>query len=262
MTIPVPTGAWQREWISRHGGPHDATVTVRYIQTPSAFGDVRIRADRPDLASAASFADLSDEQLLALANQKGFAGYTTVDGENATWHHEIDYQPTDNSPDIGRIELAAEGKMFEHALDASYIEAWSTIGRDDGRFLAVRVSRGGRVEHLLSVAGDHFVYARARATPLPAADSIADAITKSHATRNTIIAFLDCELSYGTTRAWQVWSSTLPWREGKRLPFADRIALDASGQPSARTPEPGESWSVPVNTLAPAELHRLFAVAR
>src|SRR4051794_5660987 len=103
MKVDVPVGAWQRDWISRHGGARDASVTVRYVQTPNVFGDVRIRGDRPALAGAASFADLSDDQLLALAKQNGFAGYTTVDGANATWHHEIDFQPSDESADIGRI---------------------------------------------------------------------------------------------------------------------------------------------------------------
>src|SRR4051794_24989089 len=77
MKVDVPVGAWQRDWISRHGGARDASVTVRYVQTPNVFGDVRIRGDRPALAGAASFADLSDDQLLALAKQNGFAGYTT-----------------------------------------------------------------------------------------------------------------------------------------------------------------------------------------
>jgi hypothetical protein len=257
MKIGVPAGAWQRDWISRHGGAPDTSVTVRYVQTPSMFGDVRIRGDRAALAGAASFADLSDDQLLALAKQNGFAGYTTVDGANATWHHEIDFQPSDGSADIGRIELSGNGTMFEHALDESYVESWSALGGGDGPFLAVKVVRGDRAEHVLAVAHDHFVYARARVTALPAADSIIDAIARTHATREAIIGFLDCEISYGNTRGWNIVHSTLPWQEGKRLAFIDRIGIDARGRTVATVTEAGEAWSFPVNTFTPADLRAL-----
>jgi hypothetical protein len=262
MKTHVPTGAWQRDWISRHGGPRDATVTVRYVQTPSVFGDVRIPAERAALAGAASFAQLSDDQLLVLARQNGFAGYLTVDGANATWHHEIDFQPTDGGADIGRLEWATEQTMFEHALDDSYVEAWSTVSRRDDRFFAVKVYHGDRVEQVLSVAGDHFVYARARAIALPAATSLAEAIAASHATRETIVAFLDCEISYGTTHDWRIEHSTLPWQEGKRLAFADRLAIGANGQPAPRDAAAGEAWSFPVNSLPAAELRTRFPATR
>lgn len=262
MKIDIPTGAWQRDWIRRHGGAPDASVAVRYVQTPSVFGDVRIRADRPRTSGAASFTDLSDDQLAALVAQEGFAGYTTVDGANATWHHEIDFQPPGGELDIGRIEPTDEDKMFEHALDDSYVESWSALGRAGGTFFAVKVVRGDRVDQLLAVAGEHFVYARARAAALPAADSIRDAIARTHATREAIVAYLDCEISYGTTRGWQIERSTLPWREGIRLAFADRIAIDGNGQPVARAFAAGEAWSFPVNTLAAAELRVLFSAAR
>lgn len=257
MKSNVPTGAWQRDWIRRHGGAPDASVVVRYVQTPSVFADVRIPVDRSVAAGARAFADLSDDELAQLARQKGFAGVTTVDGANATWHHEIDFQPVDGD-DIGRIEPVGDGTMLEHALDDSYVESWSMIGRDGGRFFAAKVARAGRVDQLLAVAGDHFVYARARAAPLPAADSISDAIAKTHATREAIIAYLDCEVSYGATRGWRIERSTLPWREGERLAIADRIALDARGEPVAQGAA-GEAWSFPVNTLAAAELRALFA---
>jgi len=256
--MTVPTGAWQRDWIRRHGGAPDSAVAVRYVQTPSVFGDLRISAARPDVSHAASFADLSDDQLAALAHQNGFAGTTTVDGANATWHHEIDFQPAGGDADIGRIEPAGDAAMFEHALDGAYVERWSAIDRG-GRFFAVRVVRDGRVDQLLAVAGPHFVYARARATALPAGDSISDAIAKSHASRAQIIAYLDCEISYGTVAGWRIERSTLPWQQGKRLELADRIAIDASGQPVARATAAGEVWSFPVNTLAAAELQALFA---
>jgi len=256
--MTVPTGVWQRDWIRRHGGAPDSVVAVRYVQTPSVFGDLRISTARPEVSHAASFADLSDDELAALAHQNGFAGTTTVDGANATWHHEIDFQPAGGDADIGRIERASDTAMFEHALDDSYVERWSPVDHG-GQFFAVRVVRHGRVDQLLAVAGPHFVYARARATALPAGDSISDVIAKTHASRAQIIAYLDCEISYGSVTGWRIERSTLPWQQGKRLALADQIAVDAQGQPTPRATATGEVWSFPVNTLAPAELQALFA---
>jgi hypothetical protein len=258
--VTVPTGVWQRDWIRRGGAAPDARITVRYVQTPSVFGDLRIPGDRPDVAAASSFADLGDDQLAKLAHQNGFAGFTTVDGANATWHHEIDFQPAGGA-DIGRIEPAGDGRMFEHALDGSYVERWSTLdpgSQPGGGFFAARVERAGRVDQLLAVAGEHFVYARARAVALPPADSLAELIARTHPPRDAVVAYLDCEISYGTTRGWQIERSTLPWQQGKRLAFVDRIAIDARGRPAPRTPAAGETWSFPVVDLAPDELRARF----
>src|SRR3569832_1788794 len=67
--VTVPTGAWQRDWIRLHGCAPDTGIAVRYVQTPSVFGDLRIPGVRPDVAPATSFADLGDDQLAALAHQ-------------------------------------------------------------------------------------------------------------------------------------------------------------------------------------------------
>jgi hypothetical protein len=256
--VTVPTGAWQRDWIRRHGGAPDRRITVRYVQTPSVFGDLRIPDDRPDVAPATSLADLGDDQLAALAHQSGFAGFTTVDGANATWHHEIDFQPTDGGADIGRIEPAGDRRMFEHALDDSYVESWSALDRGGGSF-AARVERAGRVDQILAVAGGHFVYARARAVTLPpGGGSLGELIARTHPPRDAVIAYLDCEISYGTTRGWQIERSTLPWQQGKRLAFVDRIAIDPGGRPAPRNPAAGEVWSFPVEAVASDELRVWF----
>jgi len=261
VPMSVPTGAWQRDWIQRRGGARDHSTTVRYVQTPSVFGDLRIPGDRPVPARAASFADLSDAELAQLATQNGFAGVTTIEGANAVWHHQIDYQPAGGGADIGRIEPLGAGAMLEHGLDGSYVERWSVLEPDAGAYFAAELLRDGRVDQLLAVAGGHFVYARARPTPLPAADSIPDAIARTHATREMIIGYLDCEISYGTVRGWQIERSTLPWQQGQRLAFVDQIAVDAGGQPVPRTTptEAGGVWRFPVNTLAAAALRALFA---
>jgi hypothetical protein len=163
--------------------------------------------------------------------------------------------------------------MFEHALDGSYVESWSAvdptgnpgntvggpIARGDDRFFAVRVMHQGRVDRLLAVAGGYFVYARARPSALPAGQSIADVIAQTHATREMIAGYLDCEISFGAVAGWRIERSTLPWQEGKRLAFADQIIVDPSDQPAPRAAAAGETWRFPVNTLGAAELQAMFA---
>ena len=61
---------------------------------------------------------------MVLAKQRGFAGITTIDGDVATWHHEIDFQPPSTGVDAGRLEHIDDAHMLEHALDSSYTESW------------------------------------------------------------------------------------------------------------------------------------------
>ena len=257
-------GIWTRDWIQR-GAARTSTFDVHYLQTPSLFGDVRIPMARPSFANANSFADLTDEQLRALARQRGFMGRTTVAGLISTWHHEIDFQPPDGSDDIGRLERHGSDAMYEHAPDSSYIESWQRTSSGDARFLAIRVTQAGRTRRALLVAGDEFMYVRNRGSDLPTAESLDSLIAVTRADRARIVAYLDCEFSYGRVRSgavpWEIRRSTLPWREGRHLDFVDSITVaDGATTPSLRVPSTGE-WTVPVNTLSRAELVRLFTGA-
>ncbi len=250
-------GTWQREWV-RVDGVTSSPLTVRYLQTPYFFGDVRIPRDRPRSA-ARSLADLTDTELADLAKQRGFFGFTTVAGDVSTWHHEIDYQPSDGSPDIGRIERQGASSMLEHGLDGSFLEHWWSLGSGDGKFLVVRVMRGARLDRMLVVAGDHFIYARNRKRDLPAAESLKALIAQ--ASRDQVLEYVDCELSHGLVRGggepWQIDHSTLPWLEGAHLAFADGLSVDGAGTVTGST-SAGESWSVPTNTFGADDLRALF----
>ena len=255
-------GVWTREWIERLG-VRTNTFDVHYLQTPSHFADVRFPLQRGVSSRAASFADLTDEELRRLAKQRGFTGRTTLDGAISTWHHEIDFQPPDGSDDIGRIERGDEMHMFEHALDSSYVESWRKVNNGEGRFLAVRVERGGRLDRTLLIAGDYFLFVRNRVRDLPSAPSLDSLIATTHATRAEIIAFLDCEFSAGRVRGgrvpWEIEKSTLPWMEGKGLAFIGDIEV-ASGNDVLRPRQASEDvWSVPVNTMPRAAIDSLFA---
>lgn len=253
-------GVWTREWIERKGVRSDL-FDVHYLQTPSLFGDMRVPRDRPAFAQAKSFADLTDADLLQLARQRGFTGNTTVSDARATWHHEVDFQPPDSGEDIGRIERIDDAHMFEHALDSSYIESWRSVSNGDGRFLAVRVERAGRLDRVLLVAGDHFLFVRNREKDLPMAESLDSLIVAARATRVQIIEYLDCEFSAGRVQGgavtWEIERSTLPWHEGKHLDFVDGLVV-SGGDGLVPRVESTERWSVPVNTLTRGQLLALF----
>lgn len=263
---------WERLYIIRNGGAPDRSVIVRNIQTPTLFGDVRIPRDRPNFPGATSLRDLTDAQLRTLYDQQGFSGFTTVDGYVTTWHHEIDYQPPDGSVDIGRIELAGGRNMYEHGVQASYLEHWWNLESGDGNVFGVEVLRrqpdgGVRVFQILSVTGDHFIYARNRAQDLPMAPSLADLIQSTHASREQILEYLDCEVSHGFVLGgripWEIQFSTLPYQQGQPLAFVTQIVVDPkTGEVSPRGDPGDEIWSFPVNTLNIQDLVVLFPLER
>jgi hypothetical protein len=256
---------WTREWIER-GGKRSDLFDVHYLQTPSVFADVRIPRNRPAFAHATSFADLSDADLLVLARQRGFAGFATAAGAVATWHHEIDFQPPDSAVDVGRLERVDDTHMLEHALDSSYVESWHSTNEGDGRFLALRVERSERLDRLLLIAGDEFLYVRNRERDLPVAESLDSLIIATRATRSQIIAYVDCEFSVGRVRGgtgpWEIQYSTLPWREGRHLAFVDDIAVSDGATILRSRVQTTDRWSIPVNTLARAEIAALFPTRR
>jgi len=272
---PVPSwlaASWQRLWvINNNQGPPKDTVNVRNIQTPTLFGDCRIPKDRPAFPDAKSLADLTDAQLKTLYPQEGFSGYTTVDGYIITWHHEIGYQPPDGTIDIGRFEILGGRNVLEHGVQAVYLEHWWRLEQSGGDFLGVKVMRKlgdgrQRVHEILSVSGDHFIYARNRDFDLPMANSLADLIKQEKYTRKQILAVLDCEVSHGFVlggrQPWEVQFSTLPFKENKPLDFAAQIVVDPkTGALSHRGTTPDLSWSFPINTLDIEDLLVLFPPA-
>jgi hypothetical protein len=243
-------------------------VNVRNIQTPTLFGDCRIPKDRPRYPDAHSLRDLSDAELATLFPQEGFSGFTTVDGYVTTWHHEIDYQPPDGSVDIGRTVPAGGRNMFEHGVQASYLEHWWYLESGGGSFFGVKVLRRlpdqtTRIHQILSVAGDHFIYARNRAHDLPMASSMKALVEQERPSRDLLLEWLDLEVSHGFVLGgrcpWQIQFSTLPFREGEPLAFASEIVVDPkSGAVSHRGETPDLIWSFPVNTLDVEDLVVLF----
>jgi len=253
--------AWVRDWIQQKDAKSN-TLDVHYLQTPAYFSDIRFPKDRPKFSDARSFADLTDQQLRILASQNGSSGLTKMAGPVAMWHHDMDFQPSDGTPDQGRLERIPPVRMHEHGLDGSYIEAWRSVSDGKGRFLVIRVEHSGRLLRSLVVVDDVFIYARNRAQDLPKARSFDALIAASNPTREQLVKYLDCEFSVGHVKGgsapWEIEESTLPWREGHRLDFADQISVDAEHLSPAPHEVGEDQWTVPVNTLNPHEYKELF----
>jgi hypothetical protein len=263
-TAAVPDwlrGVWTREWI-QEGKAKSNTLDVNYLQTPTYFADIRIPKDRTRFPNAQSFADLTDQQLRLLARQNGFTGLTTTSGPVATWNHDIQFQPSDGAPDRGRLQRIARTRMHEHGLDGSYIESWRSTTGGDGHFLVIRVKHTGRLLRTLVVVGNRFVYVRNRAIDLPAAASFEALFDSTKASRAQIEEYLDCEFSVGRVRGgsvpWEIEQSTLPWREGRHLNFADEVTVPEGGPGLVPRAVGNEEWTVPVNTLTAREIGELF----
>jgi hypothetical protein len=263
-TAPVPTwlwGEWTRDWIQK-GKVKSNTLDVHYLQTPTYFADIRIPKARSEISTARSFADLTDQQLRLLAAQNGFTGRTTMAGAVATWHHDIEFQPSNGTLDKGRLQRIPPDRMHEHGLDGSYIESWESLTDGKRRFLVIRVEHSGRLLQTLVLVGNQFVYVRNRAKDLPMAPSFDALIEGTNATREQIVGYLDCEFSVGRVRgrslSWEIEQSTLPWREGRHLDFVEQMSVNDGGAGLVPREVGEDQWAVPLNTLSPSEIKALF----
>lgn len=250
-------GAWKLEWVEDTETPRGLTRFVRDLQTPTVFGSVRIPFDRPAFPKAKSFDDLDDSQLAALVAMPvgGFSGTASFENNIAVWTHAIAFQPPDR-PDTARLKPQSPSTVLETGQDGGFAELWFRMSSGDGKYLGLVITQGKRVEKILTLVGDHFVYARNRKADLPRAESMAKLVESMKATRAQIIETLDCELSYGLVHGgripWEIRHSTLPWREGTSLDFVREVTVDANG------PVLRDGWTVPLNTFAPEDLAIIF----
>lgn len=222
MTTPVPEwlrGLWRRRSIEYPDGRRDATTIVYWLQTESAFADIRIPIDRPDLRTRTGFDALGEADFPALAGQAGFAGWTELDGDLCRWQRVIDYQPPTGVPDEGRLRQQ-DGVLIEEGVHEPYVEVWEPIGRAHGSPALAGGAKSYRTARdILVVWADAFIFARDRSAPLPPAASLATLIGEAGGRREEIVQLLNCEISFGvrptTAGPWEIQLSTFPWREGE-----------------------------------------------
>lgn len=220
---PVPQwlrGLWRRQSIVHADGRRDDTTLVYWLQGASAFADLRIPADRPDLTRCAGLAGLDHAAQAQLARQAGFAGWTELDGDRCRWHRTLDFQPPTGVPDEGRLRRESDDLLIEEGVHEPYVERWERIasGPEPSPVRGLGPLDPGVV---LVTCGDVFIYACERRPPLPRADSLAALLDAAPGDRSARAALLDCEISFGLCRGgrlpWEVQLSTHPFRQGRSL---------------------------------------------
>ena len=249
VTVP---GAWARSLFAGAGGEADFLSRVVDIQTPGgAFADIRVPAGRADWRGIPPLRSLPPEQQLeiygpdylrALARQHAFAGVTTMEGEHATRHHVVDWNPAPRrTPNRFRVEPHPDGQSWVEMTNATdergfsvYVERWERLpSSSEEKYLALHRApapgskAGGGREALLVVAGQHFLRVVQRQEPLPNfggskytpnTASLADQASKDedHARAASLVSV---DAAYGriSEAGWVVELATLPWREGREL---------------------------------------------
>jgi len=215
-------GLWRRSLISWPGGGSDRTTTVRWLQGPRAYIDLRQPTPLPDFSHVRALDELTLEDCAWLARQEGFAGHLSFDGVNFEWHREIDFQPRAARADAGSLRW--EGTVLvETGREEDYIEHWHrdpTLPNTPASVVNLRADRGSPKKTLLRV-GPYFMFARDRAIHLDTGyPSLAEHVAAS-ADVERARELIDCEISFGEARqeGLRITASTLPFRVGALLEF-------------------------------------------
>ena len=221
-------GCWKRAWIEFSDGSIDDSSRVYWLQTPSRMVDVRIAADRPQLADRAGLADCTLDELRSIARSDSSSGYTEcgpvvlddagVRTATASWHtrgHGVNFQPVTAFPEPGLMSWSDDGTMMiERAPSGAYVERWQLV---PGSRDPLSVTELG--DRQLYRAGDVAVFVRDRSIPIPRMARLPDLLDDYGHDRPMIEALLDCEFSVAERMGgeWTITTSTLPWREGNVL---------------------------------------------
>ena len=221
-------GCWRRAWISYADGRFDDTSMVMWLQTQSLMADVRIAADRPDLARRAGLGECTAEELHALALTDASSGHTTCspvtlgdDGlrtATAEWHtrgYGVNFQPVTAFPEPGLMTWSEDGTvMTERAPSGAYVEEWHLVAGSREPLGVTRVDG-----NVIYRAGDTAVFVRDRSVAVPRPARLPELLDEYTHDRPTMEALLDCEFSVAQCdgEEWRITASTLPWREGEVL---------------------------------------------
>ncbi len=220
-------GLWRRRSIRFADGRYDDSTVVYWLQSESAFADIRVPAGRPVVREREALAGLGESELLALTRQGGFAGWTELSGMRCHWHRQIDFQPPTGVPDQGMMHRG-DGVLIEEGVHERYIEIWESVacgpaGADTLLARRAATAMGGR----LILAGNVFFFVRDGRPPLATASNLAALAPDGRERRAALLSLLDCEISFGRCRGggvpWEITLSTLPYREGQSLLEVDAV---------------------------------------
>ncbi len=224
-------GVWRRSLLeNKH--IKDDTSLVLWMQTQHHHIDIRIPASRADFVSSElkcyeSLEDFTMDELHMLASQQGFYGVTHIQHNICRWQRMVDFQPDNGARDIAEIVFSNPNLMLETGLDDDYFEVWHKY-QDSYLQLSHATTSGinrhgeKRVAFMLT-AGNQVAFIRPRDVVVPAAHNLLAAIDGYKPDYETLLDWLDCEISFGEKsddKHWKILYSTLPFREGKIAHYA------------------------------------------
>lgn len=217
--VPALKGLWQRSLLRWPDGRRDTTTSVRWLQGPTFYIDLRQPLGRPDFTPVRSLADVGEPQIDWMVRQEGFAGRLGFDGVYFEWGRDIDLQPKGVYSDCGRLWYEND-YVVEEGRDIPYIEHWHhRLDGDESLCGAMRLESpdDGRIGFIARV-GDMFMYARGRGIAMPDLPDLGSCVQVA-ASRTERLHLLDCEISFGHVLAgqWRIEHSSLPFREGAAL---------------------------------------------
>ena len=233
-------GLWRRSLIVRPDGGRDTQTSVRWLQGPSRYADLRQPPGRPDVSGIECLRDLTMVQIGWMAGQDGFAGQLLADDGIFEWRRDIDFQPPGPIPDRGSLDRDGD-MMIEEGYHSPYIEHWHPdMGPAAPLYALYLQDRATECAGQIVRVGDRFAYARGRTAALPELPDLRACIAGAG---SLALAqdMMDCEIAFGAVSAsgWVIERSTLPFREGQFLslgpfPDIDRLEtpdMDAAGRP-------------------------------
>jgi len=119
-------GLWRRAYIKapvKEPELEDHDTQVFWFQADGLYADLRIPARFSKGLPASCLCELAQDDLLALTEAEGFAGWAAVDDGVCTWQRAINLQGPETGRDIGRLERTSGG-LFEYGVDADFVELW------------------------------------------------------------------------------------------------------------------------------------------
>ncbi|MCK0089985.1 hypothetical protein MWU77_04210 [Rhodococcus sp. F64268] len=228
---------FERTLLSRPGHPDDTTTRVTWLQGRTLYCDLRQPAALPKIEAPALRA-LGIGDLLALADQDGFAGPLIDNSDHVEWVRTVALRPAGPTPDAGALNALDHDTLVEQGIFEDYIEHWriAATSPDIDEYLLEDLDTGAPGV-VVRVGGD-FAFARGRKHVL---DSSLHEQIRGAASLRAAQELLDCEIALGVVRdeQWIITASSLPYRVGAHLNpvFGDRVGTrdhDLDGNPVVR----------------------------
>ena len=218
-------GLWRRTLIQWPGDPADTETEVFWLQSLKHYADLRIPQGRPDRRAIACLRDLDWDMLRFMARQEGFIGHLDVVHSTGQWHRAFDYQPDRGVADRGALSFQGN-VLVERGVDLPYVEHWVREPQAGQDTMALWLGTNDSLPiGCLMAAGDFFMYARSRVSPLPRNTTLRQLVDESSSITDAQNLF-DCEISFGRVGNghWRIERSSLPFREGHGLaPIIDSV---------------------------------------